>query len=415
MSRPQAWKPFSHFQDTRLVKLGLSSHGNSVHYEPGDVCMVQPRNLAENVLYFFEELFPHLDPSMRFDLELWDTMDGSQLPPAALLPLPCTLRDCVEGLWDIQSIPGRYFFELLSHFAPEDDAGRLEFQKLRELSSAAGQEERYDYCNRPRRHCLEVLFDFRHTRANVPLEYLFDLFPTIKPRAFSIASCQTAVPDQVHLLMAVVNYSTKRLVAPRLGLCSNWLIRLDLSSKVPISIKKGTFKFPADEGDSAPVVMVGPGTGVAPFYSYVCQQMSLGSTTRKLALFFGCRGRHSDFYFAEDWSKWAAQGQVRNNDDDDDDEARALQVFPAFSRDQEDKVYVQHLMLENSALLYRMVFEERGRFYVAGNSKQMPDQVADALKEALKKHHPDGLTDEEAAQTLARMEAEQRYQTETWS
>ena len=95
----------------------------------------------------------------------------------------------------------------MSHFAPKDtEGGLLEHEKLLELSTAEGQQELYDYCNRPRRNILEVLYDFRHTTPNIPLEYLFDLFPVVKPRAFSIASSWDKTPKKIQLLIAVVNY-----------------------------------------------------------------------------------------------------------------------------------------------------------------------------------------------------------------
>ena len=85
----------------------------------------------------------------------------------------------------------------MSHFSPRDsEGGVLEHDKLLELSTAEGQQELYDYCNRPRRNILEVLYDFRFTTPNIPLEYLFDLFPVVKPRAFSIASAHAFNPNR---------------------------------------------------------------------------------------------------------------------------------------------------------------------------------------------------------------------------
>ena len=101
--------------------------------------------------------------------------------------------DCVTSYFDLQSIPRRYFFELLSHFTTDE----LEKEKFIEFTTAEGQQELYDYCNRPRRNCLEVLYDFRHTTPNIPFEYFLDLFPVIKPRAFSIASSQMAHPGKI--------------------------------------------------------------------------------------------------------------------------------------------------------------------------------------------------------------------------
>lgn len=100
------------------------------------------------------------------------------------LPQPCSVRHLVSQYLDIASVPRRSFFELLACLSPHE----LERDKLLELSSAAGQEELSEYCSRPRRTALEVLCDFPHTAAAIPPDYLLDLIPQIRPRAFSIAS-----------------------------------------------------------------------------------------------------------------------------------------------------------------------------------------------------------------------------------
>ena len=124
-----------------------------------------------------------------------------------------------------------------------------------EFTTAEGQQELYEYCNRPRRNVLEVLYDFSlNTVPSIPLDYLFDLMPVIKPRSFSIASSRLNHPDKIQLLVAVVKYRSK-LVEPRLGLCSNWLANLDKGHLVPMWVKKGTFKFPKDP--HTPLIMVG--------------------------------------------------------------------------------------------------------------------------------------------------------------
>ena len=385
-----------HFQDTRLVEIGIQNSG--ISFKPGDVCVIRPNNLKENVEFFFQ-LFPHISPETYLYLEKNDP--NTELPAHYVIPNPCSLKECVEKLWDIQSIPNRYFFELMSHFSPSNEDGETEKEKLIELSSAEGQQELYDYCNRPRRNILEVLYDFRHTTPNIPLEYLFDLFPPIKTRAFSIASSMDVMPDKIQLLIAVVKYKTKLLVAPRLGLCSNWLTRLSMDSKIPIWIKKGTLTFPSNP--NRPVVMVGPGTGIAPFRAYASKEiLHSKEQQRRILVFFGCRHKKKDFYFENDWNVMEKQ----NN----------FNILTAFSRDgpeDENKTYVQNVMHDNSKILFNLIYEQNGYFYIAGSSKLMPDAVTDALKDALMKHSD--LFDIEVTNYITKMEVEKRFQTETWS
>ncbi len=257
----------------------------------------------------------------------------------------------------------------------------------------------YDYVNRPRRNIIEVLYDFRHTTPNIPFEYLFDLIPPIRPRAFSIASSPSVHKDRIQLLVAVVSFKTKLLVKERLGLCSNYLKRLAPGAAVvPIWVRRGTFAFPPP---STPLVMVGPGTGIAPFRSFVTEALHRGDNEESdklmLAVFFGCRRKQSDFYFATEWPKLEETSGGR------------FRFFSAFSRDQEDKEYVQHVIERHAEIIEEVIFERQGSVFIAGNAKMMPDQVMDAVKKA------SGLSAEDAEKYTDRMLATKRLQMETWS
>jgi len=364
--------PVDHFQDVRLVRL----QAPDLSYQPGDVALVQPSNLPDLVNTFFQ-LFPHLDPDSWFELS--PTSPNTPLPPSSTLPQPCSVRMAVTSYLDIQSIPRRWFFELLSHFSSDE----LEKEKCLEFNTAEGQQDLYEYCNRPRRHILEVLYDFRHSTPNIPFEYLFDLIPPIKPRSFSIASPPGGTV--LELLVAVVRYRSS-LKAPRLGLCSNWLASMQPGSQVPVWVRRGAFTFPKEP---TPVLMVGPGTGVAPFRSFSLA----ASKDQRRVLFFGCRNKEADFFFEKEW------------------ENAGVEVVTAFSRDQEDKVYVQHRMEQHASLLAELVVDQNASFYVAGNSKNMPTAVRQALVSAI-----DGRLGEGKGEVMvAGMEASGRYQTETWS
>ena len=366
--------PSSHFQDVRLVRM----EAPSLSYSPGDVALVQPSNLAESIDTFFE-LFPSLDPDALFLIK--PTCPLTPLPPGHLLPQPCSVRQAVTTYLDLQAVPRRYFFELLSHFSQEEQ----EREKCQEFNTAEGQQDLYSYCNRPRRTVLEVLYDFRHTTPHIPFQYLLDLLPPIKPRSFSIASAPSLHGDVLELLVAVVTYRSS-LVAPRRGLCSSWLASLEKGALVPVWVRRGALTFPPAP---APVVMVGPGTGVAPFRSFSLESKS----NRRLVLFFGSRSENADFYFKDEWSE------------------AGVEVVTAFSRDQEDKVYVQHRLGERRQLLLELLLDQRGSFYVAGSSKAMPAAVREEVVAALATR----LGEEGAEAWVEAMEREGRYQTETWS
>ncbi|XP_017690208.1 PREDICTED: NADPH-dependent diflavin oxidoreductase 1 isoform X1 [Lepidothrix coronata] len=375
----------SHFQDVRLIEFDIT--GSAITFSAGDVVMIQPQNCPEDVQQFCQLL--RLDPDRHFVLK--PTEPGTSLPP--LLPQPCTIRHLVTHYLDISCVPRRSFFELLSYFSTNE----LEREKLQEFSSAQGQEELYSYCNRPRRTTLEALWDFPHTTCAIPADYLLDLIPRIRPRAFSIASSLLAHPDRIQILMAVVQYKT-RLSKPRRGLCSTWLASLNPEQgdvRVPLWVKKGGMKFPADP--ATPVIMIGPGTGVAPFRAAIQERVAQGR--RGNCLFFGCRQKSKDFYCQAEWEELVAKG--------------FLTLFTAFSRDQEEKVYVQHRIQENRRLVWELLSTGNAHVYLAGNAKQMPVAVAEALQSVLQLEG--GLSPSEAEEHLSALERSQRFQSETWS
>ncbi|NXH87138.1 NDOR1 oxidoreductase, partial [Edolisoma coerulescens] len=327
-----------HFQDVRLIEFDIA--GSGITFSAGDVVMVQPQNCPEDVQQFCQLL--RLEPHRRFVLE--PTEPGTPLPP--LLPQPCTVQYLVTHYLDISCVPRRSFFELLASFSTNE----LEREKLQEFSSAQGQEELYSYCNRPRRTTLEALWDFPHTTCAIPADYLLDLIPRIRPRAFSIASSMLARPERMQILVAVVRYKT-RLSKPRRGLCSTWLASLSPEqgdARVPLWVKKGGMKFPADP--ATPVIMIGPGTGVAPFRAAIQERVALG--WRGNCLFFGCRYKSKDFYCQTEWEELVTKG--------------LLTLFTAFSRDQEEKVYVQHRIRENGRLVWELLSSGNAHVYLAG-------------------------------------------------
>ncbi|XP_019365899.1 PREDICTED: NADPH-dependent diflavin oxidoreductase 1 isoform X1 [Gavialis gangeticus] len=375
----------SHFQDVRLIEFDIT--GSGMEYSAGDVVMIQPRNSPEDVQQFCQLLC--LDPDRRFVLK--PSEPDMALP--AHLPQPCTIWHLVTHHLDISCVPRRSFFELLSYLSPDE----LEQEKLQEFSSAQGQEELYSYCNRPRRTTLEVLWDFPHTTCAIPPAYLLDLIPRIRPRAFSIASSLLAHPNRIQILMAVVQYKT-RLSKPRRGLCSTWLASLRPQHGdvwVPLWVKKGGMKFPAKP--DTPVIMIGPGTGVAPFRAAIQERVAQGRKGN--CLFFGCRQKSKDFYCQAEWEELVKKG--------------FLTLFTAFSRDQEEKVYVQHRIRENKGLVWDLLSRDNAHIYLAGNAKEMPAGVTEALKTVFQLEG--GLSTSEAEEYLAALERSRRFQSETWS
>ncbi|XP_064630444.1 NADPH-dependent diflavin oxidoreductase 1-like [Lineus longissimus] len=375
-----------HFQDVRLIRLDID--GSNMSHSPGDVLMIHPKNQPDTVTTFLEMF--NLHSEKMFLLKQNDP--DYPLPPN--LPQPCSIQYLVESYLDINCIPRRYFFELLSHFAKDSELERF---KLREFASAEGQQDLFSYCNRVRRTTLETLQDFPGAASLVPIDYLFDLIPAMQPRAFSIASSLLAHPNEVQILMAVVEYTTK-LQKPRRGVCSTWMANLHPDTddiRIPVWIKRGTITFPTNH--DTPVIMVGPGTGLAPFRSFIQDRVSRDHGG--LVLFFGCRSATKDFYCSSEWEPSIDGGLLR--------------VFTAFSRDQEEKIYVQDRILEQAGLIWDLIENQKAWFFVAGNAKRMPDDVKAIMQQVIMKEG--SMTEDEAERYVKDLEKTKRYQVEAWS
>ncbi|XP_050533690.1 NADPH-dependent diflavin oxidoreductase 1 [Daktulosphaira vitifoliae] len=381
----------NHFQDVRLIKFGFVE--SNFKYTSGDVLMLRPVNSEVAVNNFFKLFEENKVLNINTHSMLSIIQKSHDMPVPYNLSKPFSLYHCVKNYWDLNVIPNRYVFQLLFHFTDSD----LEKEKFQEFISFEGQEELYNYCNRPRRTILEVLNDFPHAISNISLSYLFEIFSPIRPRAFSIASAPSVHQNEIHILVAVVKYKTK-LLAQRVGLCSTWLATLEIGDKIPAWIQKGTFKLPFSQ--SCNIIMIGPGTGVAPFRSYIHETLSNRTGNGKsLHLFFGARNRLGDFYFEDEWKKLIIENK--------------LLLYTAFSRDQNYKVYVQHKIKEQGGNLYKLLTDSECYVFIAGNAKNMPDAIKTEFANIFMKYG--NLNNEESINIINNMEHNGRYQTETWS
>ncbi|CAG0913295.1 unnamed protein product [Notodromas monacha] len=378
----------NHWQDVRLITFDISSFGD-VGWNPGDVLYVQPSNFTEDV----ETLCELLDLDPNEGIELCEREMEARLPPHWIVNARTSVRECAEKLWDLRALPRRYFFELLRQVTPSE----MERERLAELLDPMNQQDLWNYCHRPKRTSLETLRDFPSAAKALPREYLFDLFTPIKPRAFSIASSHGFDSSKLEILVAVVEFKTK-MHAPRKGLCSNFLSLAETGCKVPVWVRRGTFSFPQEVGK--PAILIGPGTGVAPFRALMQELFSSSTKPPKpFVLYFGCRNRANDYFFENEWKSF--------------EDAGFLQCFVAFSRDQNVKVYVQNKIVENSTAVWELINTDLASVFLAGNAKQMPTDVHDALITVFRKEGK--MNEDEADDYFQQLESSGRFQQETWA
>ncbi|KAL1494820.1 hypothetical protein ABEB36_010352 [Hypothenemus hampei] len=374
-----------HFQDVRLIK--FQTEGQK--YIPGDLLALRPKNLPWQVAEF-KYVLSNNGVKIHDDSVITLVQKDESYPIPDALKAQVTFKQLCEEYFDLFSVPRRSVFEILAQIT--DSA--LEKEKCLEFCSAEGQQDMYSYTNRPRRNIVEVLGDFPHATKNLNLEMLFEIIPAIKPREFSVASSFKVHENEVHILVAVVKYKTN-LVKERVGLCSNYLATLKPGDKVTACLKHGTFKFPKNL--DSPVIMVGPGTGVAPFRSFIFETSPMG-TSRDLLLFYGCRYKERDFLCKNEFETLEEQNK--------------LSLICAFSRDQDRKIYVQDKIVQHGELVWEAL-KRHAYIFVAGNSKNMPQQVRQAFRDVVIQKGK--LNELEAENFLQAMEKQKRYEIESWS
>jgi sulfite reductase (NADPH) flavoprotein alpha-component len=212
----------------------------------------------------------------------------------------------------------------------------------------------------------------------------------LQPRLYSISSTPMDDPRRVSLTVSVVRYDNPAGRA-RKGVCSTYLADAAPEQAVPVFLRRNTtFRPPAD--DAAPMIMIGPGTGVAPFVAFLRERRARGARGPAW-LFFGEQRRDSDFYYAEELDGLRAGGTLTRLD-------------LAFSRDQRNKVYVQDRMREHGAHLWRWL-REGAHLYVCGDASRMAKDVDRTLREIVSTHG--GLDQEATAAWVKQLAADRRY------
>lgn len=375
-----------HFQDVRHVTIS----SNGLDYQPGDTIGLFPSNDPENVQALLE-LQPHWLEMADKPLKISGTIPS--IEGGLIEDQYMTLRNLFVHHLDIMSIPTRSFFFSLWRFVDSStEDGEREQAKLKEFCDFEASEDLYNYANRPRRLILETLLEFQNN-LTIPLEHVFDMFPKIKPRLFSIASKPS--DNSVELVIAIVEYQTiiKRI---RKGLCTSWLTTLDVGDDIVFSVHKQGISFELPDNPNPPMILVGPGTGVAPMKSLIeyCADKSM---KQEVYLFFGFRSEELDFMFKQLWESLQAQGK--------------LTLFPCVSRSKTaKKQYVQNGIFEQAELVADLILNNLAILYVCGSSGPMPRQVRDTIVSILEKT----LSSDEAQQYLHQLENSGRYIQETW-
>ncbi|KAJ4480982.1 hypothetical protein J3R30DRAFT_3462879 [Lentinula aciculospora] len=371
-------------QDVRHIELDFV---DDIQYSPGDVVVIHPITHADEVEKFLTQMgWGNLADEL---LEIHHVYKDQSLPDH--LSHFSTLRTIFSRYLDFNAVPRRSFFGYLRYFTSDG----AEKERLDEFLSPEHADELYDYCFRVRRTIQEVLSEFRNVR--IPKNYIFDIFPPLRPRQFSIASSVKKHPRSIHLCVAMIKYKTK-LKIPRRGVCSTYLAQLQPGQELRIRTLKGLLRLPSD--NNIPIICVGPGTGVAPMRAVIeerIQRKAFGNT-----LYFGCRSSKKDQHYASEWQLYSANHE--------------LIYRVACSRDGPEGVkrtYVQDLIIEDAARIWKLLDEDGAHVFISGSSNKMPAAVKAALIHAIITCA--SRSEEQASQYIFDLEKNRRLIEECWS
>jgi sulfite reductase (NADPH) flavoprotein alpha-component len=350
-------------KETRHIELSLE---DGMQYTPGDAVGIIPTNRDEAVAEVLKALGAKGDERVLDHYKVEISLDEAVRTRLAIGKLT---RSSVNQLAKIAPT-----VEGLKVMAGPDNKARAE-----------------EYCWG--REFVDLITDFPGTITNP--QQLFQVLARLTPRMYSIASSQAMHTDNVQTTVRVVRYDSHG--KERQGLCSGHMgERAPVGEKLPIFLHaNNNFRLPADP--SVPVIMVGPGTGIAPFRSFLEERQATGASGHNW-LFFGEQRAAMDFLYKDQLEAMHKDGVLTNLD-------------TAFSRDQAKKIYVQDRMQERSAELFAWL--ERGaHFYVCGDATRMAKDVELALLDSIAKGSNGTL--EHAAEYLAGMKKSKRYQLDVY-
>ncbi|MFL6555849.1 MAG: assimilatory sulfite reductase (NADPH) flavoprotein subunit [Bacillus sp. (in: firmicutes)] len=351
-------------KETRHLELSLE--GSGLSFEPGDSLGIYPENDPALVNLLLEEM--HWDPEQLVTVN----KKGDVLP----------LKDALFSHFEITTLT-KPLLEKASALSASE--------KLQELVSPGNEEKVKAYLDG--RDLLDLVRDFTPWIGSA--QEFVSILRKMPSRLYSIASSLNANPDEVHLTIGAVRYEAHG--RERNGVCSILAAeRLQPGDTVPVYIQHNdNFKLP--KNTDAPIIMVGPGTGAAPFRSFMQEREEIGAEG-KTWMFFGDQHFVTDFLYQTEWQKWLANGTLTKMD-------------VAFSRDTAEKVYVQHRMLEHSQELFEWL-QEGAHLYICGDEKHMAHDVHNTLIEIIEKEG--GFSREKAEEYLAEMQQQKRYQRDVY-
>lgn len=379
--------------DRSCMHIEIDISGCGIRYESGDHVGIYPTNDGELVEPIGKLLSVDLDEVISLDSI--DKDSGKKHP----FPCPCSYRTALTHYVDLASpVKTHVLIELLPY-----TTDKAELDKLQKLTAPSdeGRNMYNEWIVKDHRHIVSVLEDLPSCKP--PLDLLLEFLPRLHCRYYSISSSSKYYPGSIHVTAVLVDWIT-RTGRRQKGVATSWFKTMlptdTVSPKVPVFVRHTTFRLPVKT--HLPVLMVGPGTGVAPFRGFVQErafQKESGLDVGETILYFGCRKQQEDFIYEEELRDFESRQVI-------------TQLHLAFSRDQAEKQYVTHKLKEHTKEIWELV-KAGGHLYVCGDAKSMAKDVNEIFLSAFKIHG--GKTTEQATSFLKSLSNKGRYSVDVWT
>ncbi|KAL2187597.1 hypothetical protein L209DRAFT_753648 [Thermothelomyces heterothallicus CBS 203.75] len=369
--------------DRNIFHIEFDLGDSGLTYNIGEALGIHADNDPQQVLEFIE----------FYGLDADDLVQVPSREDAAVLETRTVYQSLVQNL-DILGKPPKRFFEALAGFATDE----AEKKKLEFLGGKEGAEEFKRLSEVDTVTYVDVLQMFRS--AHPAFADLARIVAPLKRREYSIASAQAVTPDSLSLMIVAVGWVDTRGRA-RYGQATRYLAGLEPGAAVTVSVKPSVMKLPAR--DTAPLIMAGLGTGLAPFRAFVqyrAMQKAQGKEIGSILLYLGSRHQREEYLYGEEWEAYLDAGVI-------------TLLGAAFSRDQPQKIYIQDRMRQTIADVIKAYIKEEGSFYLCGPTWPVPDVTA-VLEEAIAAEAEQSGRKVDPRKEIERLKEDGRYVLEVY-
>eukprot|EP00040_Diaphanoeca_grandis_P036139 m.229289 g.229289 ORF g.229289 m.229289 type:complete len:700 (-) comp33557_c6_seq1:881-2980(-) len=388
LAKIEAKRELFNDKERSCLHIEFGVEGSGIRYTAGDHLAIYAKNN--------ENLVEEFGRRLNVDLDKMFTMDAidDDISKKHPFPCPCSYRTALLHYVDITSVPKMHLVHQLAEYT--DDAKVKAHLEL--MTSKQGKAEYAEWVLHDQRTLMQILTEYPSLQP--PMDLLLEMLPRLQPRYYSISSSPKLHRNSIHITAVLVSYKNRTGYQAE-GVCTGLLASLNVGDTVPIFTRTSTFRLPLKS--SSPIVMIGPGTGLAPFRGFIqdrAETKKNGKLVGDSVLFYGCQKRAQHFLYEEELLGYSKDGVISD-------------LHLAFSRDGNKKVYVQHKLEEHGAAIYDLLKEKKGHVYVCGDAKNMAREVNEGIINLGVKHG--GLSHQSATNWVKMLRANRRYSEDVWS